>query len=357
MPKLSEIAPRFRTKYKAEAIKQILDGEKNQSEVAREMGVTRQAVSIWMRDYVNNNNQMPERQKPGRKKGIRMIQPKNPKWLRKPPEKKDPDVDAFVFDPDDPNTPHPKMEDIPTKLHDEFRERAIKQVLDSNRDKGEIAEELGVSPQAVTNWVKDYVKNGNKMPTRAPRGRPKRSRLDKLQMRWLYKTMTERKPQEFDFPSQKGDMWTIQQLSDAFLQEFSIRIAPQTIATYAQNWQIGEPHLTLPERQYTPQYKMWDQELGIERKPDLSFLEDKEDSPEGEEGSIDESWHRLDNIDYEAELKKMKEKGVNWETLYDNNDPRAKTGKHRKQTASAKSKKRKPRPKANNRKKNKKKKR
>lgn len=233
--------------------------------------------------------------------------------------------------------PMSKLSEIPAKERNKAKEKAIQEIL-KGKSQSAIAREFGISRQAVSIWVLEYKNNGNKMPQRAPRGRPKQPKLTEAHETFARKVIPNQKPSDFGLGKKEEEGWTCTLFRDLVRQKFGIYVTPTTIARYLRRWEIGEPHITLPRPAYIPQYKMWDEEVKdmVEDKAGkISFGNSGNDAGAIEDSS-DVAWKNLGKIDYEAELKKMKDQGIKWEHFYEDSpgtSPGQKTGKHKKQRA------------------------
>lgn len=251
----------------------------------------------------------------------------------------------------------PKLSEIPEKQRDKAKEKAIQSILEG-KSQSAVAKEFGITRQAVSAWVIEYKRSGNKLPEKAKRGRPKQPKLTEEYEAFAREVIPHKKPSDFGLSNKGEDRWTCALFRDAVQDKFGTRVTPITIGRYLRKWGIGEPHINLPRPTYMPQYRMWDEEIKNFKENEKSADTEVDEQPKAEAKAApperEVEWENLGKIDYEAELKKMRDDGIKWETFYDESNPTGhgqKTGKHKKQRANQTKPKRKKKPKGNKRKK------
>jgi len=107
---------------------------------------------------------------------------------------------------------------------EEIRIRAVQQVQAGESPEA-VIKALGFSRACIYNWLSKYRNGGwHTLKTGAIPGRPKK--LDGPQIKWLYKTIRDKDPQQFKF---KFALWTRAMIANLIKSQFGIKLSPTSV--------------------------------------------------------------------------------------------------------------------------------
>lgn len=121
---------------------------------------------------------------------------------------------------------------LPSQIQSKLRERAIELFL-KKIPQVEIAERLGVTRQAVGNWVKAYKSNGRRALKPKPKGRPKGIKLKPWQSAQVVKMIRNYFPDDIGLPF---SLWTRDAVSALIKKRFNLTLSKWTVGRYLKNW-------------------------------------------------------------------------------------------------------------------------
>jgi transposase len=117
---------------------------------------------------------------------------------------------------------------------EELRRRGVAAVL-SGRTQVEVAELLGVSPRAVSNWMRAHRGGGEQALAAGRRGRRpgEQLALAPWQQGQIAKAIRERNPDQLRLPF---FLWTREAVRDLIERRFGLRLALSTVGRYLRRW-------------------------------------------------------------------------------------------------------------------------
>jgi len=121
---------------------------------------------------------------------------------------------------------------LPTVAKEDLRRKAVKAVVDG-RTQVEVAQLLGVTRQAVGNWMKTYRESGAKSLKAKRQGRPKGSTLLPWQAAQIVRAITDRCPEQLKLPFY---LWTREAVAQLIEKRFGIRLSIWTVGRYLARW-------------------------------------------------------------------------------------------------------------------------
>jgi transposase len=121
---------------------------------------------------------------------------------------------------------------LPPVAQEDLRKKAVKAVIDGKKQV-EVAKILGVTRQAVGQWVKMFRQGGEKSLKAKQKGRPKGGSLLPWQAAQIAKTVTDHHPEQLKLPFY---LWTREAVAQLIQQKFGIRLSIWTVGRYLFRW-------------------------------------------------------------------------------------------------------------------------
>jgi transposase len=113
---------------------------------------------------------------------------------------------------------------ISPKAQEEIRIRAVQRVQ-AGESPEEVIKTLGFSRACIYNWLASYRSGGwHALRTGERTGRKKK--LDGKQIKWLYKTIRDKDPQQLKF---EFALWTRAMIGELIKRQFGIKISPTSV--------------------------------------------------------------------------------------------------------------------------------
>jgi len=121
---------------------------------------------------------------------------------------------------------------LPPRAQEDTRRKAVKAVL-AGRTRTEVAAIFGVSRESAGQWVKAYLKGGEKALRAKRRGRPKGSSLKPWQAANTARTVIDRKPDQLKLPF---CLWTREAVALLIERRYGISLSVWTVGRYLAQW-------------------------------------------------------------------------------------------------------------------------
>jgi transposase len=113
---------------------------------------------------------------------------------------------------------------INPKAMEEIRIRAVQRVQDGESPE-QVIKTLGFARACIYNWLARYRNGGwHALRTGTRSGRPKK--LTGSQIKWVYKTIRDKDPQQFKF---EFALWTRSMIAELIKREFGIKLSPTSV--------------------------------------------------------------------------------------------------------------------------------
>ena len=149
---------------------------------------------------------------------------------------------------------------LPQAAQEELRRRAVTLVR-AGKTQVEVAGLLGITRQAVGNWVKAHRRGGEQALAAGKRGRRRgeQTALAPWQQAQIAKAIRERNPDQLRLP---GFLWTRALVCELIEQRYGIRIAEKTAGAYLRRWGFSpQKPLRRAYEQSEPKVRAWLEEV------------------------------------------------------------------------------------------------
>ena len=121
---------------------------------------------------------------------------------------------------------------LPSIAQEDLRQKAVKAIMDGKKQV-EVAKILGVTRQAVGQWINKFRQGGNKSLKAKQKGRPRGGKLLPWQAAQIAKTVTDHYPDQLKLPFY---LWTREAVAQLIEQRFGIRLSVWTVGRYLSRW-------------------------------------------------------------------------------------------------------------------------
>jgi transposase len=123
---------------------------------------------------------------------------------------------------------------LSAREQESLRFRAVKAVVIYRKKQTEVAEQLGVTRQAVGKWVRTYRREADfEALRRKLQGRPKRGKLVPWQAAEIVKTISDNTPEQLNLPF---FLWTREGVAQLIEERFGLQLSIWTIGRYLTSW-------------------------------------------------------------------------------------------------------------------------
>ena len=118
-------------------------------------------------------------------------------------------------------------------------------LLDQGRSQAEVARQLGVTPAAVSQWVKARRHGGEEALRAKPHPGPK-PKLNDRQLQRLEKLLL-RGPRKHGYPT---ELWTLKRVAEVIWKHFGVRYDPSGVwhVLHRRGWSCQKPEKRARER-------------------------------------------------------------------------------------------------------------
>jgi transposase len=156
---------------------------------------------------------------------------------------------------------------LPQAAQEELRRRAVT-LVGEGKSQVEVAALLGVTRQAVGNWVRAHRRGGSEALAAGKRGRRAgaKTALAAWQQAQIAKAIADKNPDQLKLP---GFLWTRALVCDLVEQRFGIRVSEKTAGRYLRSWGFSPQKPMRRAFEQSPQaVRRWLQEVypQIERR-------------------------------------------------------------------------------------------
>lgn len=123
---------------------------------------------------------------------------------------------------------------LPSVAQEDLRRKAVNAVLAGQRQV-DVARLLGVTRQAVGNWVKAYRQGGSTQLRARHKGRPRRARLLPWQAAQTVRSITDRCPNQLRLPFY---LWTRAGVGQLIKERYGLSLSVWTVGRYLKAWNL-----------------------------------------------------------------------------------------------------------------------
>lgn len=129
---------------------------------------------------------------------------------------------------------HRDARSLPAAAQEELRRRAVHAVRELGKKKSEVAKLLGVTPQAVRNWLKTHSSGGDSALAAQRRGRRVGgTRLSEEQGKVIADLVRDRSPDQLKLPFY---LWTREAVAKLIQTRFGVQVSIKTAGRYLAKW-------------------------------------------------------------------------------------------------------------------------
>lgn len=124
---------------------------------------------------------------------------------------------------------------LPAAAQEEIRRRGVHLVLELGKKKSEVAELLGVSSQAVREWLKAHAAGGDSALAAQKRGRRtgEKTSISAEQAKVIAELVRDRCPDQLKLPFY---LWTRAAVAQLIEERFGVRVSEKTAGRYLAAW-------------------------------------------------------------------------------------------------------------------------
>lgn len=140
---------------------------------------------------------------------------------------------------------------LPAEVLEELRRRAV-EAVESGMGQAHVAQAMGLSKQAVSDWVKAYHRHGEEAlrPKRRGRRPGEQRALAPSQQAEIVDVIRAGCPNDFALPY---FLWTREAVGDLIIQRFKVSLSKTSVSNYLRRWG------------FTPSHPLWQ---ALDRNPD-----------------------------------------------------------------------------------------